>query len=119
MSLYHLTTKTYYSKCLTLTFPKRDLDIQDGKVFLVDVDDIPIPKNLDQDSISLTHIVPRFISDKKKLYFGTLLSAAFLIPFILIFMNGFTFQKNSGFFLSIFTPFHAQTQRKLCCSISL
>ena len=59
--------QTYYSKCLTLTFPKREYEPQNGKVFLVDVEDIPIPKNLEQGSISLTHIVPRFISDENKM----------------------------------------------------
>ena len=59
--------KTYYSKCLTLTFPKREYEPQNGKVFLVDVEDIPIPKNLEQGSLSLTHIVPRFISDENKI----------------------------------------------------
>jgi len=58
--------KTYYSKCLTLTFPKRKLNIKDGKVFLVDVDDIPIPKQLEEEAVHITHTIQRYYSDENK-----------------------------------------------------
>ncbi|BAP55950.1 hypothetical protein THII_1653 [Thioploca ingrica] len=59
--------KTYYSKCLTLTFPKRESEPQNGKVFLVDIDeDTPIPKHLEQVAIRITHVIPHIYSEKLK-----------------------------------------------------
>jgi hypothetical protein len=54
-----LSTKgvdAFYSKCLTLTFPKRTKEPINGKVFLVDVDSIPIPEPLYAGAIKITHI---------------------------------------------------------------
>jgi len=45
---------TFYSKCLTLTFPKREQAPTNGKVFLVDVENIPIPKVLKKGSVKLS-----------------------------------------------------------------
>lgn len=58
--------KTYYSKCLTLTFPKREFNLKDGKVFLVDVDDIPIPKQFEEEAVEITHTIQRYYSDENK-----------------------------------------------------
>jgi hypothetical protein len=59
--------KTYYSKCLTLTFPKRELEPQNGKVFLVDInEDTPIPKSLESEAIRITHVIPHVYSEELK-----------------------------------------------------
>jgi hypothetical protein len=58
--------RTYYSKCLTLTFPKRQHDPTNGKVFLVDTESIPIPKSIERKAIQITHEVPYFYSDEIK-----------------------------------------------------
>lgn len=44
----------FYSKCLTLTLPKRQA-ITNGQVFIVDAIDCTIPDNLKKDSVVLTH----------------------------------------------------------------
>lgn len=52
--------ETFYSKCLTLTFPRRKVAPTDGRVFLVDVPDSfrpKIPKSLAQGAIVVSHQV--------------------------------------------------------------
>jgi hypothetical protein len=67
----HLREKgidTYYTKCLTLTFPRRTAEPKDGKVFIVDVDVdlIRIPRELRRGAIRHTHTVPRQFDDELK-----------------------------------------------------
>ncbi len=56
----------FYSKCLTLTFPKREIEPKDGKVFLVNMDGIKIPEYVRKDSISLSHDGYPFWNEKVK-----------------------------------------------------
>ncbi|NVN94418.1 MAG: polysaccharide pyruvyl transferase family protein [Bacteroidetes bacterium] len=56
----------FYSKCLTLTFPKREIEPENGKVFLVNVDGIDIPESIRKDSISLSHYVYSFWDEEVK-----------------------------------------------------
>ncbi len=59
--------KNYYSKCLSLSFPKRKSEPKNGKVFLVDVTHIFIPKNIRREAIKITHSVPRYYDNTIKL----------------------------------------------------
>lgn len=47
----------YYSKCLTLTFPSRDPKPVREKVAVVDADDVPLPRAIREQAVSLSHIV--------------------------------------------------------------
>lgn len=48
--------KSFYSKCLTLTFPKREAEPKEGKVFIVDaVMKVPIPESLREKAFIVTH----------------------------------------------------------------
>ncbi len=47
----------FYSKCLTLTFPKRDKEPENGKVFLVDTKNIELPAFITKNTITLSHDV--------------------------------------------------------------
>ncbi len=47
--------KSFYSKCLTLTFPKRKFEPKKGKVFLVDASHIPVPEFLHKQAITISH----------------------------------------------------------------
>ncbi len=60
--------ETFYSKCLTLTFPKREKEPQDGKVFLVDIDtnEIPVPSHIEDNAVKLSHSFPFYYSDQIK-----------------------------------------------------
>jgi len=58
--------RTYYSKCLTITFPRRQLEPNNGKVFLVDADSIPIPKSIEREAIQITHQIAFFCPDEIK-----------------------------------------------------
>ena len=60
--------KTFYSKCLTLTFPKRVSEPIHGKVFLVDIhpDEIPLPRQIEAEGIKITHEVPSIYPDEIK-----------------------------------------------------
>ena len=49
-------TETTY--CLTLTFPRRERAPASGKVFIVDAEDIAIPKCLRRRAIKMTHSMP-------------------------------------------------------------
>jgi hypothetical protein len=48
---------SFYSKCLTLTFPTRTKSPVKGKVFLVDVEGIPIPESIKNNAIVIHHDV--------------------------------------------------------------
>jgi hypothetical protein len=56
----------FYSKCLTLTFPKRNVEPNNGKVFLVDIDTIPIPESLYRGAIHITHGIEDLYGDDLK-----------------------------------------------------
>lgn len=59
--------EAFYSKCLTLTFPKREKEPENGKIFLVDIGrDIPIPKYIRKDSLKLTHGLSNLFGDEIK-----------------------------------------------------
>lgn len=57
---------TFLSRCLTLTFPRREKEPEDGKIFLVDVDGIPLPKEINKNSIRITHIASYLYGDDLK-----------------------------------------------------
>jgi hypothetical protein len=57
---------SFQSKCLTLTFPKRDKEPSNGKVFLVDAENIPIPEHIYEEAIHITHITQNFWGDEIK-----------------------------------------------------
>ncbi len=56
----------FYSKCLTLTFPKRERAPENGKVFLVDVEYYPIPKSLRKKGIKVSQMTVPFYDDDTK-----------------------------------------------------
>jgi hypothetical protein len=51
--------ETYYTKCLTLTFPRRAAAPRDGKVFLVDIDtkNVYLPRQVRRGAIFISHQV--------------------------------------------------------------
>ena len=57
---------SFYSKCLTITFPKRTKEPVNGKVFIVDADTIPIPQSLYEGAIHVTHSVEDLFGDEVK-----------------------------------------------------
>jgi hypothetical protein len=58
----------YYSKCLTLTFPRRTSEPERGEVFLVDADrSLPVPKRLRRGAERLSHAMSDFFDDEIKL----------------------------------------------------
>lgn len=57
----------FYSKCLTLTFERRQTSPENGKVFLVNIDRfIPIPRPIRSGAISVSHDVPADMSSETK-----------------------------------------------------
>lgn len=56
----------FYSKCLTLTFPKRERTPKDGKVFLVDVEYYPVPKSLRKKGVKVSQMTVPFYDDDTK-----------------------------------------------------
>lgn len=60
--------ESYYTKCLTLTFPKRTATPRDGKVFLVDVDpgNVCLPRELRRGAVRVTHRVCNRYDDEFK-----------------------------------------------------
>ena len=46
----------YYSKCLTLTLPTRQMAPSEGKIFIVDASRMPIPNTIRQNAVYLTHL---------------------------------------------------------------
>jgi hypothetical protein len=61
---------SFYSKCLTLTFPKRTLDPKDGWNILVDAQHLPIPDKILSRSINLSHKVPNNLPEKMKFIYA-------------------------------------------------
>jgi hypothetical protein len=58
---------SFYSKCLTITFPKRKIEPKEGKVFLVDASHIPIPEFLHKQAIPISHEAPKNCDHKKRM----------------------------------------------------
>lgn len=56
----------FYSKCLTLTFPRRECDPEAGKVFIVDAQGIPVPRELAKDACYMSHLIPSGLPDHAK-----------------------------------------------------
>jgi hypothetical protein len=56
--LEQLGIRTETTYCLTLTFPQRQRAPAAGKVFIVDAEDIAIPKSLRRGAIKMTHSMP-------------------------------------------------------------
>lgn len=44
--------------CLTLTFPRRSSAPREGKVFLVDAEEVFVPKSLRKGAVKVTHLMP-------------------------------------------------------------
>lgn len=61
---------SFYSKCLTLTFPHRGKLSSKGYSFLVDVDQIDIPECLHKNSIKISHFVPNNLPEKVKFIYA-------------------------------------------------
>ncbi|MGI9317386.1 MAG: polysaccharide pyruvyl transferase family protein [bacterium] len=58
----------FYSKCLTLTFPRREKDPKDGKIFLVGINkSAPLPESLDSSRVYVTHGVKDYYDDEIKI----------------------------------------------------
>jgi hypothetical protein len=60
------SVNTFYSKCLTLTLPKRDKSPKNGKVFLVSTEGIPIPEHLRKGSVVVSQDVLEVWSEDLK-----------------------------------------------------
>ncbi|MCL6620508.1 MAG: polysaccharide pyruvyl transferase family protein [Syntrophobacterales bacterium] len=58
--------EAFFSACLTLTFPKREHPPEEGKVFLVDTGEIPLPTEIRKNSVKLTHLVSSLYGDDLK-----------------------------------------------------
>lgn len=58
--------KTFYSKCLTLTFPTRKESPKNGKVFIVDAFHIPVPSSLRREAFFISHECPDYYGDEIK-----------------------------------------------------
>lgn len=60
----------FYSKCLTLTFPKRSSEHKDGWNILVDAQHLPIPNHILEESMSVSHKVPNNLPEKVKFIYA-------------------------------------------------
>ena len=58
--------KTFYSKCLTLTLPRREQQPKDGIVVVVDAYDIPLPSEIAKNAVHISHIVPVVLGETTK-----------------------------------------------------
>jgi hypothetical protein len=56
--LESLGIRTQTTYCLTLTFPRRERTPVAGKVFIVDAEDIAIPRSLRNGAVKMTHSMP-------------------------------------------------------------
>lgn len=57
----------YYSKCLTLTLPRREREPEDGKVFLVDVEYYPVKRSLRHRGVKVSQMtVPHYDDETKR-----------------------------------------------------
>jgi len=59
--------EAFYTKCLTMTFERRQKSPENGKVFLVDIEKrIPMPRRIRKNAVRASHIIPPYISDDVK-----------------------------------------------------
>lgn len=58
--------RAYTTQCLTLTFPTRERKPRHGKVFVVDGDDLPIPRILRRRAVRVTHVSSATLGDEQK-----------------------------------------------------
>lgn len=58
--------KTFYSRCITLTLPRRAAPPKNGKVIAVDAYDIPLPQSIQKNAIHISHIVPVILAEESK-----------------------------------------------------
>lgn len=58
--------RAYTTHCLTLTFPARNREPQFGKVFIVDGEDLRIPRLLRQEAVHLSHECSASLDDELK-----------------------------------------------------
>jgi hypothetical protein len=58
--------RAYTTQCLTLTFPRRVREPEHGKVFIVDGDDLPIPRALRRHAVHVTHASSATMGDEEK-----------------------------------------------------
>jgi hypothetical protein len=58
--------ETFYSRCLTLTLPRRAFPPKAGKIIAVDAYDIPMPSSIKKSAIHISHIVPVVLSEESK-----------------------------------------------------
>jgi hypothetical protein len=60
--------EAYYTKCLTLTFPRRPTAPRDGRVFIVDVDtsNVYLPRELRRGAVVVTHHLSALYDDEIK-----------------------------------------------------
>lgn len=59
--------RQYFSLPLSHPYlPRREKEPEDGKIFLVDVDGIPLPKEINKNSIRITHIASYLYGDDLK-----------------------------------------------------
>ena len=64
--LADLGIEAFYSKCLTLTFPRRTQEPVNGEVFVVDAHGIPLPPHLRENAVQVSQIVTHVLSDDTK-----------------------------------------------------
>lgn len=64
--LKQLGIDTFYSKCLTLTFPKRKSKPTNGKAIIVDAEHIPMPDKIKKHAICIRHNVPHHLTENEK-----------------------------------------------------
>ena len=69
--------KSFNSKCLTLTFPKRKIEPEKGKVLLVDASHIPIPEFLHAQAISVSHLTSHIFGHETKMLMAKRLLAIY------------------------------------------
>ncbi|MGD9420066.1 MAG: polysaccharide pyruvyl transferase family protein [Verrucomicrobiota bacterium JB025] len=60
--------EAYYSKCLTLTFPRRTAPPKQGKVFIVDATGVPVPPHIRRNARYISHLIPPEMPDEAKIH---------------------------------------------------
>jgi hypothetical protein len=69
--------KAFYSRCVTLTFPRRTAFPQDGIIFMVDAEGIPLPSSLREKACYVSHSVDSKLPDQTKDAYARALLAAY------------------------------------------
>jgi hypothetical protein len=58
--------RAYTTHCLTLTFSRRERTPEQGRVYIVDGDDLPVPRSMRRDAVRITHDGFHGFSDEAK-----------------------------------------------------